>query len=180
MSSKRNLMMAIGIITLAALSRLVPHIPNFAPITATALFAGIYLPRKYAFIIPVCAMLLSDLLIGFDWSSLGYVYGSFIAIGVIGHWVRAHRAMSSLLIATVGSSLLFFLVTNFGVWANPNSWYPRTLAGLIECLVAGIPFYRNTLLGDVTYTLGMVGAYELIQRKIFLSSSIRGVPDKSV
>ena len=149
-----------ALIGLAALSRLLPHPPNFVPITALALFGGVYLDKKHTFIVPIAAMLISDYFIGF-WSGMVWVYASFVAIGFIGLWLRDHRGIATTVASTLAGSVLFFVVTNFGVWLSSQVTYPPTVTGLIECYVAAIPFFRNTLLGDAVYVGAMFGLYEL-------------------
>ena len=153
------------LILFAALSRLLPHPPNFVPITALALFSGVYLDRKEAFLVPILAMLLSDYVIGFH-SGMIWVYGSFVAIGFMGLWLRNHPGMLTTAGATLVGSVLFYVVTNLGVWAMQPSLYPQTFSGLIECYVAAIPFFRNTVLGDVVYVGMMFGAFELLKRTV--------------
>lgn len=148
------------LITLGVIARLLPHPPNVAPITALALFGGAYLPKQYAIIIPLAAMLISDIFIGFHGTML-YVYGSFAAIGLMGLWLREKRSPGKILGLSAAASLLFYLVTNFGVWAHPASWYPHTLQGLMQSYLMGLPFLRNTLIGDVGYTTAFFGGYEL-------------------
>jgi len=151
-------------VLIAALLRLLPHAPNFAPIGAMALFGGAYLGRRSAIVLPLSAMFLSDLFIGFDsLESRLTVYGSFAAIGTIGIWLKTHRSFQNVVLAALGSSILFFLVTNFGVWAF-GTLYQKTLAGLLTCYVAAIPFFRNSLAGDLFYTGVFFGGYELIFR----------------
>src|ERR1041385_1488196 len=160
-----------SLILLAALSRLLPHPANFAPITALALFGGVYLDKKHTFIVPIAVMLISDYFIGFH-SAIVYVYASFIAIGFVGLWLRNHRGVAQTIGATLAGSILFFIVTNFGVWISSQVTYPRTLSVLVECYVAAIPFFRNTLLGDVVYVGSMFGLYEL-GKKIIPSLQIQ-------
>jgi len=156
---------SFSLILLAVFSRLIPHPPNFAPITALALFGGVYLDKRYAFIVPIAAMLISDYFLGF-YTGMVWVYASFIAIGFIGLWLRNHRGVLQTVGATLAGSILFFIVTNFGVWISSQVTYPYTLAGLLECYVAAIPFLRNTLLGDVVYVGAMFGVYELARKFI--------------
>ena len=151
------------LIFLAALSRLLPHLPNFAPITALALFGGMYLDKKHTFIVPIAAMLISDYFIGF-YPGMIWVYASFIAIGFIGLLLRNHRGVVQTVGATLAGSILFFVVTNFGVWISSQVSYPHNVAGLVECYVAAIPFFRNTLLGDVVYVGAMFGLFELAKK----------------
>jgi len=150
-------------ILLAALSRLLPHPSNFAPITALALFGAVYLDRKHTFIVPLAAMVISDYFIGF-YSGWMWVYGSFVAIGFIGLWLRNHRGVPQTIGATVAGSILFFIATNFGVWITAQVTYPHTVTGLEQCYAAAIPFFRNTLLGDLTYVGAMFGVYELVRK----------------
>ena len=151
------------VILLAALSRLLPHPVNFAPITALALFGGVYLDKKHTFIVPIAAMLISDYFIGF-YSGMAWVYASFIAIGCIGLWLRNHRGIGTTIAATFAGSLLFFVVTNFGVWISSQVTYPYTFAGLVQCYVSAIPFFRNSLLGDFVYVGALFGVYELAKK----------------
>ena len=163
------------IILLAAISRLLPHPPNFAPIAAMALFgAAYYSNRIVAFVIPLFSMWISDFLInnliygayfdGIVWFYSGslFTYGAFALIVVLGMYslkaVRLHR----LALSAVGASAIFFLVSNFGVWFS-TGMYPSTLAGLISCYVAGIPFLTNTLIGDLVFTGMLFGSFEICQ-----------------
>lgn len=156
---------AFLLITLAALSRLMPHPPNFTPVAAIALFGGAYLDKRFALIVPLAAMLVSDWFLGFH-SLMPFVYGSLLAIGLIGIWLKAHKTLGWTLAATLSASVLFFVVTNFAVWLMPNSMYPKTTEGLIACYVAAIPFFRNSLMGDLFYVALLFGVYELVARMI--------------
>jgi hypothetical protein len=152
---------AIFLILFGVLMRLLPHPENFAPITAIALFGAVYLPKRFAFILPLGAMLISDLVIGFYGITMIYVYGSFVISGLLGLLIRQRKSIKNVVFVSLISSILFFLITNFGVWANPKSWYSPNLNGLIDSYIAGIPFFRGTILGDLVYTAGFFSAYEL-------------------
>lgn len=152
------------IILFGIASRLLPHLPNFAPITAIALFGGVYLPKKYAFILPLVALFVSDLFLGFYGTTMYYVYGSFILSGLIGLWLRNHKNTATVLGGTLLASILFYLITNFGVWANTASWYTRDFQGLLNSYIAGIPFFRNTLFGDLFFTITFFLSYEIAFR----------------
>ena len=154
-----------SLILAAALSRLLPHPMNFAPISALALFGGVYLDKKHTFIVPLAAMLVSDYFLGF-YPGVLWVYGSFALIGFVGLWLRNHRGVGQTAIATLLGSVVFFIVTNFGVWISEQVSYTHDLAGLIQCYAAAIPFFRNTLLGDVAYVTGLFGIYELCRRYV--------------
>ncbi|MCB0580286.1 MAG: hypothetical protein KDD10_13370 [Phaeodactylibacter sp.] len=169
------------IVLAAALSRLLPHPYNFTPIGAMGLFGAAYFSRKYlAFLVPFLAMWASDLLLNnllyarmypefygdsFVWFGSLWVYASFAAIVGLGFVLLRKVKVTSLLAASLLASVLFFLVTNFGSWlADPK--YPKTAAGLMAAYGAGIPFFWNTLLGDLFYAGVLFGAYDWMQRRI--------------
>ncbi len=153
----------LGIIFLAAASRLIPHPPNFAPIAAMALFGGAYFSdKRLAFFVPLAAMFLSDLVLGLH-GLMPVVYGSFAMIVGIGLWLRTRRTALPIAGAALTSSILFFVLTNFGVWAF-SSIYPKTMAGLLACYAAAIPFFQNTLLGDAVYSTILFGGFALAER----------------
>ena len=152
-----------ALILLAALSRLVPHPVNVAPITALALFGGVYLDKKHTFVVPIAAMLVADYFIGF-YSGMFWVYGAFALIGLLGLWLRDHRSVGNTVGASLAGSVIFFAVSNFGTWISGQVGYPLNVAGLIECYTAAIPFFRNTLAGDMAYVAALFGLYELAAR----------------
>jgi hypothetical protein len=153
------------IIGLAIIARLVPHMPNFTPIAAMALFGGAYLNRSWAILVPLLALFLSDVFIGFySPVVMVSVYGSFILTGVIGFWLKKRKNPGNVIFAAIGASILFFLVTNFSVWLG--GWYPKNLTGLFESYTLAVPFFRNTLMGNLFYTGVFFGGYELILRLV--------------
>ena len=156
----------IAIVVSAILARLFPHAPNLAPITAVALFGGAYLPdRRLALVVPLAAMLFSDVVLGFDLPGVTMaVYASFALVILLGFWVRQNRSPLRIGSAAVAGSLLFFVLTNFAVWAF-GTIYPHTTAGLVQCYVAALPFFRNTLAGDLSYTVLLFGGFALLQRR---------------
>jgi hypothetical protein len=153
--------MAYLFIVMGVLFRLVPHLPNFTPIAAIALFGGAYLGKKQAVIVPLAIMIASDAIIGLHPLIL-FTWGSFILTAFIGMWLKENRTVVNVFGAAVSSSVIFFIITNFGVWALPASWYPRTLEGLMSCYIVALPFYRNMLLGDIFYVALFFGAYEAV------------------
>lgn len=152
-------------ILVAALLRLVPHPPNFTPIGAIGLFAGAYLGRNaVAFAVPLGALLLSDLVLGFH-DTMIFVYAG-AALSVLIGWVLAGRVSAlSVGAGALASAILFFLVTNFGVWLS-GSLYPPTLAGLAACFAAALPFFQNTLAGDFFYSALLFGGFALLERSL--------------
>ena len=154
--------MAYFFILLGAILRIIPHPGNFAPISAMALFGGTYLNKKAALLVPLAAMVVSDFFIGFDsLTSRLMVYGSFLAIGVIGIWLRNHKNVWTVIGASLFSSVIFYLVTNLP-FVHAESLYPYTLDGTIYSYINALPFFRNTLLGDLFYTTVFFGAFELV------------------
>ena len=158
-----NFLVAIILILFAAFSRLIPHPANFTPIAAIALFSGVYLDKKYFLIVPFAAMLISDIFLGFH-PMMIWVYGSFAAIALIGLWLKSHKSVGYIFGTTVVSSIIFFIVTNFGVWAA--GFYEYSLRGLAECYTLAIPFFRNSIAGDLIYVTAMFGIYELVKKYV--------------
>lgn len=149
----------------AAFVRLLPHPPNFAPIAAMALFGGAYFNKKsFAFIIPLMAMFLTDAIIGF-YSTAWLTYLSFALIVVLGILMLKKVSVKKLIFASITASVSFFAITNFGVWAL-GSLYPKTPAGLMESYIAAIPFFQNSLIGDLFFVGVMFGVYELVKHKV--------------
>jgi hypothetical protein len=167
-----------GIILFAAISRLIPHPVNFAPIGGMALFGAAYYNKKYwALIIPVLSMWLSDLIVNnvvygqyfdhFVWFYQGcyWTYSAFVLITLVGFFILRQIKVINLLAATLSASLIFYLVSNFGVWFS-TEMYPKNMAGLMACYGAGLPFLKNTLLGDMAYTSILFATFEYAQRSI--------------
>lgn len=156
-------------ILIAAMSRLFPHIPNFTPIAAMALFGGVYFSdKRLAFVIPLVAMFLSDIAIQliFGWgfhNTMIYVYISFILTSLIGLMVRRNVTFLSVTTGSIASSILFFIITNFGVWAASD--FQLGLSGLTTTYILGLPFFAPTLLGDLFFNTILFGAFYLAQIK---------------
>lgn len=161
----RRWILVAGLIAAAAASRLLPHPPNATPMAAMALFGGAYLAdRRLALLLPLAAMLASDLVLGLH-ALLPVVYGAFAVIVWLGTRLAGRITPLRVAGATLAGSVLFFVLTNFGVWAW-GGLYPRTAAGLVAAYVAAIPFFRNTLLGDAAYALLLFGGYALLERTL--------------
>jgi hypothetical protein len=157
---------ALLLIALGVLSRIVPHPPNAVPMGAIALYAGARLPRRWAFLVPVAAMLLSDLVMDFGhfyaWSGFDPArlvsYATFAAIAALGSlprregaalsWTRLARWSGMSLMA----STIFFVMSNLAAWRAPELGYPATFAGLVTCFTMAIPFFPYTLLADLAGT----------------------------
>ena len=148
----------------AVASRLIPHPVNFAPVAALALFGGAYFDRRISFLLPFAVLLVSDFFLGF-YTGIAWVYGSFFLVSLIGWRLRERRTLGRTAAATLAGSVLFFVVTNFGVWLG-GALYTPDLAGLAACYAAAIPFFRNTLAGDGFYVAVLFGIAELAARRI--------------
>lgn len=153
------------IIFAIAMFRLLPHPPNVSPVAAMALFGGAYFSdKRVAFLVPFLALLLSDLLIGLH-DTMIYVYAGFALTVVIGFWIRKKLNVSRIAFAVIISSLLFFVVTNFGAWFT-SGLYPMTMDGLLQAYIAAIPFFQNSLLGNMVFATLLFGGFVLLQRNI--------------
>jgi len=160
-------------IVAAAMMRLIPHWPNFTPVAAIALFGGTFLKRKeLAFLVPIAAMLLSDLIIGFHTTMLP-VYLSFVAIVGLGLFLQRRLSVVNTLSASLLASVIFYLVTNFASWTTGMMPYPMNAAGLIQCYIAGLPFLFNGVLGDLFYTSVLFGALYLVANPQVIYSKIK-------
>lgn len=156
---------AVGMILSAAAMRLVPHPPNFTPIAAMALFGGAHFSTKrMALSVALGAMLLSDVVLGLH-DLMPFVYGSFALTVLLGAALRNRGRWKFVVSASLAASTLFFLITNFGVWAI-GGLYPRSASGLVACYMAAIPFFGWTLAGDLFYTGAWFGAYFWLEKRV--------------
>lgn len=169
-------MIAWLLILLGTTLRLLPHVANFTPIAAIALFGGVYVKREQALILPLVALVFSDMVIGFDsWESRLTVYGSFLLIGVIGLLIRRRKNFATVVLGSLTGSVVFYLITNFAYFYTPHM-YTHDLSGVLTSYYNALPFFRNTLLGDLFYTGLLFGSYEfmrlVMQRNTRASRSI--------
>lgn len=155
--------MAILLVLLGIATRLMPHPANVTAVGAVALFAGLYLPKRWAYVLPLITMAASDLIIGFySWPIMAAVYGSFLVSVTLGLWAsRQHYRILSAVGATLIGALVFFFVTNAAVWAF-GTMYPHTLAGLGTSYLMAIPFFKASLVGDVFFMTILVGLMETV------------------
>lgn len=189
MKLQRNKTLILGLMILAAaLSRLLPHPYNFTPIGTIGLFGAAYFTQRYlAFLVPLAALWLSDLLLnnliyarqypefyqdGFVWLPTAYalyVYGAFLLIVLLGFLLLHQVKPSNLLLSSFLASITFFLITNAGSWLI-DPVYPKNGAGLLAAYTAGIPFFWNTLLGDLFYVALLFGVFEWVKRSSFVQA----------
>jgi len=160
-----KLLLISAAVIVVAFMRLVPHWPNFTPVAAMALFAGATIGKKVAaFAIPFAAMLLSDLILGFH-STMVWVYLSFALTVGIGFLLSRNVKAGNLILATVSSSALFYLITNFGAWASGMMPYTHDFTGLTQAYIAGLPFFNNGLMGDLFYNAILFGGFYLVKSR---------------
>ncbi len=157
--------LAAALVGLDVVARLLPHAPNFTPIAASAVFAGaLFRSKSLALAVPLAAMLLSDLVLGsYDWPVMAVVYAAFMLPALLAMWGRRFRAPIVLAPVVLSSSLLFFVTTNFAVWAF-SGMYPADLDGLVRCYVAALPFLQNTVTGDIVWSTALFGTWWLASR----------------
>ena len=160
----RLIVLTAIVFCLAFLNIYFSEIPNFSPIAATALFAGAFMKnRKLAFIIPITAIIVSDFFIGFH-SMIWAVYLSFFLVVFLGTNMKKLNFGNVLGFSILGS-FLFFLLTNFAVWFQ-GGFYPNSLTGLMECYYMGIPFFKNTLVGDLCFNAILFSSFSFAESKI--------------
>src|SRR4051794_28319354 len=183
-----TLILSAGLLILAAaFTRLFPHYPNFTAIGAMAIFGGsVIKDRKLAFLLPISALLLSDICLqvftttkGFYGVSQYFVYAAFLIITMLASLMQKRSAVN-IALAAVWSGAIFFIISNFGVWLS-SDFYPKTLSGLAPCYFAGIPFYKNeffgnfilnSIMGNVFYSAILFGLYYTVERKVSIQKVI--------
>ena len=163
----------IGLILIASFSRIIPHYPNFTPIIAISLFGGKYFKnRTLAFFLPVFILWLSDLVINnfildyyktftFIYPGFYWQYFSILFISFMGRYYLEKISVFKLIVISISSSLVFFILSNFGVFIS-SSIYSKDFNGLLICYIAAIPFFYATLASSIIYTFSLFGVYEYI------------------
>jgi hypothetical protein len=164
-SVRTDLALVLFLIALGSAARLLPHAPNFTPIAASALFASIMLQRRpLAPLVPLVAMALSDIVLGFyHWQVMAVVYAALTLPAVAGILARRYRASRVVVPTILACSLIFFASTNFAVWAF-SGLYSLDMAGLLNCYAAGLPFLKYTVAGDLFWAAVLFGGAWLMQR----------------
>lgn len=150
-------LIALSLILIGISMRLVPHIPNFAPIGAIALFSGALLGWRTAVWLPLLIMMASDFIIGF-YSGILFTWMGFILTAIFGMLFRRSTFTKRVTFGALGSGLIFFIVSNFGTWIA-SGMYPPTFAGLVECYYMALPFLRTSLLADAMFSIVLFGTF---------------------
>ena len=155
-------MLALALLIIGVSARFLPHVPNFSPVIAIALFGGVYLRRSQALWLPLVLMMVTDLVLGLH-ATVPFTWACVFAAGVIGLWARKNPSVSRVVGGAVASAVLFFVVTNFGSWL---AFYPLTREGFLSCYTLAIPFFRMTLLSTLVYAMALFGVQELVSRRV--------------
>lgn len=184
LQSKKFLFITFSLV-LVALTRFLPHPPNFTAVGAMAIFGGaLYTSWLMRILLPLAIMFITDLVInnvmyasaydGFAWATSGaaYIYGAIVLMVVLGQLIAKSSKLKDVALASVLGSLVFFLITNFGVWASPMSMYPQSFDGLLASYTAGLPFLINNMVSTLLFSGVLFGAY------FFASSKLEAKPLK--
>jgi hypothetical protein len=167
-----RILLPVLLIVLAAILRVAPHPWNFTPIGAMALFSGAMVKdRRLALVLPLLALFAGDIFVGLH-KLIPVVYASFLLSVLLGTWLENRRTIPRIGAAVFLGALQFFLITNFAIWIFADT-YPHNPAGLFTCYVAAIPYFWNTLAGDIFYSALFFGTFALAER---LSPALRAYP----
>jgi hypothetical protein len=160
----RNIIwIAVALIVFGVVMRLLPHPANLVPVGAIALFAGAVLPRKYGWWLPLAILAISDVLFLGLYDGFLFTWAGFLFVGLFGMSLRNQSNWFRVPFGALGASVIFFMVSNFGVWLQ-GQMYPQTLAGLVLCYEMALPFFRNTFFGDFVYGWLLFGSHALAMR----------------
>lgn len=169
----RNLLVATGLIVAVAMTRLLPHPANFSPVMAAALFGSAVFANRYlGLTIALAAMAVSDIFLSMH-STLPFVYVAMVGAGLLGNLLRENRSVLKVAGVTLAGSVLFFIVSNLGVFIMQDL-YPKTAQGLVTCYAMALPFFQNSLAGDMLFTTALFLGYHLLatasERRLTASS----------
>ena len=170
MKAKYSIYFGLGLIVLLAFSRLIPHPPNFTPILGMAVFSGAIINKKIvAYLVPLAAMLLSDLYLGFH-SGMPIIYFTLAVCVLIGTFIESRVTILNSILGITAGVLVFYLITNFTVWYG-SGMYENSFSGLITCYVMGLPFLQNTFISSLIYGMGAFLIYEVINKRLILANN---------
>lgn len=170
----KKILLAVVLMAGATFSRLVPHVPDWTAVLAVALFAGAYFDGALATVTAIGSLAIGDAIIGYYQPGLmGFDYGAIILVMVVGmaltmngkKRIGGKRIIPASLAGSLAGSILFFAISNFGVWAT-SGWYPPTWSGLVACYIGAIPFFTNTLLSTAAFSFILFASYEVALKAI--------------
>ena len=158
-----NTCLFLALVLAVALMRILPHPYNITPVGALGLFSGAYMHHRYAWLVPVAALLIGDMVTGFyGWHGMFFVYLGFAVSAIIGRlFLAEQRSVNRLGLGILTAAIAFYLLSNFGSWLM---YYPKTLAGLVQCYVNGLPYLLRSLIGDTLYCILLFGTFESVRR----------------
>lgn len=160
---KKNLLLIILISLIALLSRFIPHAPNFSPLASIMLFAAVYSKNRKYILLPLVALFISDIFIGFyKWQIMLSVYSSLTITALLGYYLKRNLNILNIISASMASALIFFLLSNFAVW-HFGTWYNHDLNGLMLNYTLAIPFFKSSLLSNIFYSGFMFASYEFFK-----------------
>jgi hypothetical protein len=166
------------IIVLSVLARFIPHLHNFSPVYGALLFGGAHLRKRDSVWFPVVLLVASDVILtnliyhlNIGWMEL-FQAAAFASIALAGWWLRLRATVARFFLASFAGPTAFYLISNFGVWFGWQS-YPRTWAGLVECYIAGIPYYGRSV-STLLFASVLFGAYEFWSSRRALSEHTSG------
>ena len=158
---KLNLIFIFLVVSLAVVSRLIPHAPNFTPVFAICIWMVTYMSARFLFL-PVIIMFVADCFIGFyDIRLMLFVYLGVVIISLLGFLLKKNKNFYKIILTSIFASLIFYFVTNFGVWYL-SSWYSHDIYGMINCYIMGLPFLKNSLISDMFYLVVLVFSTEFV------------------
>ena len=170
MNINKTFLLVLGIIGVLTLSRLIPHPPNFTPILGMAVFSGAIINRRLiAYLIPLVAMLISDLYLGFH-SGMPIIYFSLALCVLIGTIIEARVTILNFVLGISAGVTVFYLITNFAVWYG-SGMYDYSFSGLITCYVMALPFLQNTIISSMIYGVGALLTYNFINKRLILANN---------
>jgi len=178
-TAKEKIIFSLLLLAMGISYRFIPHPPNFSPVAAIALFGGFYYRKAWSVFLPLVILFISDIFIGFYQIEIMFsVYFSFVLVALLGILIKRKKSLISIISCSLAGSVFFFLITNFSVWLF-SGWYPHNLFGLSDCFLLAIPFFRNTLLGDLFFVSILFGAYEFsrayIYRRSLMTSTLKKI-----
>ncbi len=170
MEAKNSVYLAFSLVALLALSRLIPHPPNFTPILGMAVFSGAIISKRIiAYLVPLAAMLLSDLYLGFH-ASMPIIYFSLALCVLVGTFIEARVSILNSFLSICFGVILFFLITNFVVWYG-SGMYEYSISGLMNCYFMGLPFVQNTFISSILYGMGAFLIYDIVNKSMIFGNN---------
>jgi hypothetical protein len=162
---KKNNLIFIGLILISGMTRLIPHPWNFTPLLAVCIFSGYKIKHNgLAIFLPLISIFIGDLFLGI-YSGMVWVYSGYILIILLSRILSKSKSINSKIISAIAGSFIFYIISNFGVWYS-GAMYQLNFKGLVECYIAGIPFYKNTLIGTIIYSGIFFGISEMVERNL--------------